>query len=217
MPALPYLYPLFFCTFLQLRTITAQQRYPYPGPALTPPPVAIRHLLLRNRYRPDGLHGVQSKARPNRNVPKECVFSFQRTSGLSSLQSKFNKNPPVSRWPRRRTLVVLAGLPTVLFDFSVFYTAGMGQKIPRWFPNEAHDCCCALTCFRSHLKQNSQSIMWFIPHNTLVIRFTYCLYLSIPFFSSINFPSKISCNTCLHGIRCNLLTSDASITRKVVW
>ena len=56
--------------------------------------------------------------------------------------------------------------------------------------------------------------MWFIPHNTLVIRFTYCLYRSIPFFSSINFPSKISCNTCLHGIRCNLLTSDASITRK---
>ena len=55
------------------------------------------------------------------------------------------------------------------------------------------------------------------PHNTLAIRFTYCLYRSIPFFSSINFPSKISCNTCLHGIRCNLLTSDASITRKVVW
>ena len=54
-------------------------------------------------------------------------------------------------------------------------------------------------------------------HNTLVIRFTYCLYRSIPFFSSINFPSKISCSTCLHGIRCNLLTSDASITRKVVW
>ena len=35
--------------------------------------------------------------------------------------------------------------------------------------------------------------MWFIPHNTLAIRFTYCLYRSIPFFSSINFPSKISC------------------------
>ena len=30
------------------------------------------------------------------------------------------------------------------------------------------------------------------PHNTLAIRFTYCLYRSIPFFSSINFPSKIS-------------------------
>ena len=58
----------------------------------------------------------------------EWVFSFQGTFGLSSLQSKFNKNPPVSRWPRRRTLVVLAGLPTVRFDFSVFYTAGLGQK-----------------------------------------------------------------------------------------
>lgn len=75
-----------------------------------------------------------------------------------------------------------------------------------------------LTSFQSHLEtKNDQRIMWFIPHNTLVIRFTYCLYRSIPFFSSINFPSKISCNTCLHGIRCNLLTSDASITRKVVW
>lgn len=70
---------------------------------------------------------------------------------------------------------------------------------------------------KSPKNKNSQRIMWFIPHNTLAIRFTYCLYRSIPFFSSINFPSKISCNTCLHGIRCNLLTSDASITRKVVW
>ena len=41
------------------------RKYHCPCPALTPPPVAIRHLLLRNRYRPDGLHGVQSKARPN--------------------------------------------------------------------------------------------------------------------------------------------------------
>ena len=70
---------------------------------------------------------------------------------------------------------------------------------------------------KSPKNKNSQRIMWYIPHNTLAIRFTYCLYRSIPFFSSINFPSKISCNTCLHGIRCNLLTSDASITRKVVW
>ena len=53
------------------------RKYHCPCPALTPPPVAIRHLLLRNRYRPDGLHGVQSKARPNRNVPEELVFSFQ--------------------------------------------------------------------------------------------------------------------------------------------
>ncbi len=54
-------------------------------------------------------------------------------------------------------------------------------------------------------------------HNTLAIRLTYSLYRSIPFFNSMNFPSKISCSTCLHGIRCSLLTSDASITRKVVW
>ena len=47
------------------------RKYHCPCLALTPPPVAIRHLLLRNRYRPDGLHGVQSKARPNRNVPEE--------------------------------------------------------------------------------------------------------------------------------------------------
>ena len=93
------------------------RKYHCPCLALAPPPVAIRHLLLRNRYRPDGLHGVQSMARPNRNVPEEWVFSFQGTSGLSSLQSKFNKNPPVSRWPRRRTLVVLAGLHMVCFDF----------------------------------------------------------------------------------------------------
>ena len=48
--------------------------------------------------------------------------------GSSLLESKFNKNPTVSRWPRRRTLIVLVGPPTVRFDFSVFYTAGMGQK-----------------------------------------------------------------------------------------
>ena len=37
------------------------RKYHCPCLALTPPPVAIRHLLLRNRYRPDGLHCVQSK------------------------------------------------------------------------------------------------------------------------------------------------------------
>ena len=114
------------------------RKYHCPCLALAPPPVAIRHLLLRNRYRPDGLHGVQSKARPNRNVPEEWVFSFQGTSGLSSLQSKFNKNPPVSRWPRRRTLVVLAGLHMVCFDFFSVLCSRIGaKKIPRWFPNEA--------------------------------------------------------------------------------
>ena len=111
------------------------RKYHCPCLALTPPPVAIRHLLLRNRYRPDGLHGVQSKAWPNRNVPEEWVFSFQGTSGLSSLQSKFNKNPPVSRWPRRRTLVVLAGLHTVRFDFfSVLYSQIEAKKYPVGFP-----------------------------------------------------------------------------------
>ena len=73
-----------------------------------------------------------------------------------------------------------------------------------------------LTSFQSPLETKIASVSC-DPHNTLAIRFTYCLYRSIPFFSSINFPSKISCSTCLHGIRCNLLTSDASITRKVVW
>lgn len=34
-------------------------------------------------------------------------------------------------------MVVIAGLPAVRFDFSVSYAAGLGQKIPRWFPNEA--------------------------------------------------------------------------------
>mgnify|MGYP004490105071 FL=1 len=53
-------------------------------------------------------------------------------------------------------------------------------------------------------------------NKTAAILFTYSLYRSIPFFNSMNFPSKIPCNTCLHGIRCSLLTSDASITRKVV-
>ena len=104
------------------------RKYHCPCLALAPPPVAIRHLLLRNRYRPDGIHGVQSKARPNRNVPEEWVFSFQGTSGLSSLQSKFNKNPPVSRWPRRRTLVVLAGLHTVRFDFFSVLCSRIGAK-----------------------------------------------------------------------------------------
>ena len=111
------------------------RKYHCPCLALTPPPVAIRHLLLRNRYRPDGLHGVQSKARPNRNVPEEWVFSFQGTSGLSSLQSKFNKNPPVSRWPRRRTLVVLVGPPAARSNlFSVLFSLIEAKKYPVGFP-----------------------------------------------------------------------------------
>lgn len=32
-------------------------------------------------------------------------------------ESTFNKSSPIPRWPRRRTLVVLVGLPTVRFDF----------------------------------------------------------------------------------------------------
>lgn len=35
-------------------------------------------------------------------------------------ESKFNKSSPIPRWPRRRTLVVLVGLPTVRFDFLDF-------------------------------------------------------------------------------------------------
>ena len=38
------------------------------------------------------------------------------------------------------------------------------KKIPRWFPNEAHDCCCALTCFRSHLKQKQPA--YHVVHST---------------------------------------------------
>ena len=86
------------------------------------------------------------------NLTLTCLFlkiSFA-IQIISHYQLYFHKIPPLSRWPRRRTLVVLAGLPTVRFDFSVSYAAGLGQKkIPRWFPNEAHDCCCALTCFQN--------------------------------------------------------------------
>lgn len=32
-------------------------------------------------------------------------------------ESTFNKSSPITRWPRRRALVVLVGLPTVRFDF----------------------------------------------------------------------------------------------------
>ena len=118
--------------------------------ALTPPPVAIRHLLLRNRYRPDGLHGVQSKARPNRNVPEEWVFSFQGTSGLSSLQSKFNKNPPVSRWSRRRTLVVLVGPPAARSNlFSVLFSLIEAKNTPLVSQRGIKDdsILCSVNCY----------------------------------------------------------------------
>jgi hypothetical protein len=57
-----------------------------------------------------------------------AVLFLQGTSGLSSLQSKFNKNPPIPRWHRRRTLVVLAGLHTVRFDFFSALCSLIGQK-----------------------------------------------------------------------------------------
>ena len=60
---------------------------------------------------------------------------IQGTSGLSSLQSKFNKNPPVSRWARRRTLVVLVGPPAARSNlFSVLFSLIEAKKYPVGFP-----------------------------------------------------------------------------------
>ena len=58
-------------------------------------------------------------------LPQRCRISHRRQR--ASLLH-WNLTIPTSRWPRRRTLVVLAGLPTVRFDFSVFYTTSLGQK-----------------------------------------------------------------------------------------
>ena len=43
-------------------------------------------------------------------------------------ESTFNKSSPIPRWPRRRTLVVLVGLPTVRFDFFSALCSLMGGK-----------------------------------------------------------------------------------------
>ena len=52
---------------------------------------------------------------------------------LSSV--KCNKSSPITRWPRRRALVVLVGLPTVRFDFfSVLYGRIEAKKYPVGFP-----------------------------------------------------------------------------------
>ena len=57
----------------------------------------------------------------------------------------------------------------------VSYAAGLGQKIPRWFPNEAHDCCCALTRFRSHLKQKQPA--YHVVHSTQYAGYSFHLLL----------------------------------------
>ena len=50
-------------------------------------------------------------------------------------ESTFNKSSPITRWPRRRALVVLVGLPTVRFDFfSVLYSRIEAKKYPVGFP-----------------------------------------------------------------------------------
>ena len=74
------------------------RKYHCPCLALTPPPVAIRHLLLRNRYRPDGLHGVQSKICLTKfawffpRTLKLIICSF-RTAGTEPDQRKVKKEP----------------------------------------------------------------------------------------------------------------------------
>ena len=134
--------------------------------ALTPPPVAIRHLPLQNRYRPDGF--------------MVCSRKLDQTGMYLKNEYSVFKEHPVSCWPRRRTLVVLAGLPAVRFDFSVFYAAGLGQKIPRWFPNEACDACRSTKCFldflrnRRQFRNNAQKIIfdflfaWLTAHQKII-------------------------------------------------
>ena len=86
---------------------------------------------------------------------------------------------------------------------------------------QAHSCAAFAHSVPAYItycygrNKNSQRIMWSIQYAGY--SFHLLLVPQHTIFSSINFPSKISCNICLHGIRCNLLTSDASITRKVVW
>ena len=114
------------------------RKYHCPCLALTPPPVAIRHLLLRNRYRPDGLHGVQSKARPNRNVsvPEEWVFSkghpdFRPYKVSLTRILRFRVGPVGALW------LSLQDYLRFVLTFQCSIQPDLGKKIPRWFPNEA--------------------------------------------------------------------------------
>ena len=190
------------------------RKYHCPCLALAPPPVAIRHLLLRNRYRPDGLHGVQSMARPNRNVPEEWVFSFQGTSGLSSLQSKFNKNPPVSRWPRRRTLVVLAGLHMVCFDFFSVLCSRIGaKKIPRWFPNEASKTILSHTTSHHASKDLFYKIRLFFPERLNWSYAPSAWIISISISGAVmTFTTSIFCSYALLNRNSSLRESKIRIT-----
>ena len=55
-------------------------------------------------------------------------------------ESKFNKSSPIPRWPRRRTLVVLVGLPTVRLDFFSALCSLMGVKnTPLFFQRSIED------------------------------------------------------------------------------
>lgn len=55
-------------------------------------------------------------------------------------ESKFNKNSPIPRWPHRRTLFVLVGLPTVRFDFFSALCSLMGVKnAPLFFQRGIED------------------------------------------------------------------------------
>ena len=55
-------------------------------------------------------------------------------------ESTFNKSSPITRWPRRRALVVLVGLPTVRFDFFSALCSLMGVKnAPLFFQRGIED------------------------------------------------------------------------------
>ena len=190
------------------------RKYHCPCLALAPPPVAIRHLLLRNRYRPDGLHGVQSMARPNRNVPEEWVFSFQGTSGLSSLQSKFNKNPPVSRWPRRRTLVVLAGLHMVCFDFFSVLCSRIGaKKYLVGFPTRHRRRFYLIRLHIMHPKICFTKFAWFFPERLNWSYAPSAWIISISISGAVmTFTTSIFCSYALLNRNSSLRESKIRIT-----
>lgn len=104
------------------------RKYHCPCPALTPPPVAIRHLLLRNRYRPMGFMAC------SRRLDQTGMY-------LKNEYSVFKGHPDFRPYKVSLTRILRfrVGLVGALWlslqdyirfvlTFSVFYTAGLRQK-----------------------------------------------------------------------------------------
>lgn len=144
--------------FISFPVFSIQKEWPLPFSQYQSPFSCLpqRHLLswqwsgsLSSFYH-SSARSITSPVSSRRKMYKYHYIAQKQRIMLENIiakESKFNKSSPIPRWPRRRTLVVLVGLPTVRFDFFSALCSLMGvKKRPVVFPTRHRRCFYSVFC-----------------------------------------------------------------------